>query len=111
MKPKILLRRINGFVDFNPPWNEYHAGFGFLSQDFWIGTEKLSYLTNQKNYELRIDMTYSDGTSCHADYNLFRIGDGFGKFKIVSLGQFLETLVSTTNIIFEELPTDNIVLV
>ncbi|KAJ8033800.1 Angiopoietin-1 [Holothuria leucospilota] len=84
----VLLRRNDERLNFDRIWNEYRDGFGFLSQEFWIGNEKLSYLTNQKNYELRINITYADGSSCYVNYDLFRTTDDFGSYKITKLGQF-----------------------
>ncbi|KAJ8033488.1 Fibrinogen C domain-containing protein 1 [Holothuria leucospilota] len=84
----VILRRDNGFVGFDRNWNEYKDGFGFLSQDFWIGHEKLSFVTNQKNYKLRIDITNSNGLSCYLNYEVFRTSDEFGNFKVTSLEQY-----------------------
>jgi len=30
---------MNGKTDFYRTWNEYSAGFGNLSEDFWLGTD------------------------------------------------------------------------
>ncbi|XP_071837365.1 fibrinogen-like protein A [Apostichopus japonicus] len=51
----VLQRRLDGGVDFNRDWNDYKQGFGFLHREFWLGNEKLSYITNQRDHELRID--------------------------------------------------------
>ena len=69
-------------------WEEYKDGFGFLSQEFWIGNEKLSYLTNQKKYELRINLTHANGSSCYVNYDLFRTADELSNYKITTLGQY-----------------------
>ncbi|KAJ8033512.1 Ficolin-1 [Holothuria leucospilota] len=84
----VVLRRNNGLLDFNRNWSEYKAGFGFLSQEFWLGNDKLSYLTNQKNYELRIDITNADGVSCNFAYSMFRTVDESGNYKIAKLGKY-----------------------
>ncbi|KAJ8033071.1 Fibrinogen-like protein A [Holothuria leucospilota] len=84
----VIYRRIDGSIDFNRKWNDYNVGFGFLSQEFWIGNEKLSYLTNQKKHQLRIDITNNNGTSFYVIYNLFRISDEYGSYKLSSVGVY-----------------------
>lgn len=66
-------------------------GFGFSSQEFWIGNHKLSYLTNQKTYELRIDVTTVDGLFFYIKYNKFRIGDEYGEYRLTSVGEYKGT--------------------
>ena len=92
---KVFQRRVDGSVNFYRVWNEYKYGFGFLSQEFWLGNEKLSYLTNQKNYQLRIDLINSLGSSYYALYDIFRISNERNNYKLVSLGSsILEQQVS-----------------
>lgn len=35
---------MNGKVDFYRTWNEYRAGFGNLSEEFWLGTFVTSFI-------------------------------------------------------------------
>lgn len=84
----VILRRTDGSVDFDRIWIDYKVGFGFLSHEVWIGNEKLSYLTNQKKYELVINMTNADGVSCSISYDVFRVSDEFGKYTLTSLGEY-----------------------
>ncbi|KAJ8034007.1 Fibrinogen-like protein A [Holothuria leucospilota] len=84
----VIYRRSDGSVDFNRNWLECTGGFGFLSGEYWIGNEKLSHLTNQKTYELRIDITSSDSFSFYITYNSFRISDEFSSFKLSSVGEY-----------------------
>ncbi|KAJ8033880.1 Fibrinogen-like protein A [Holothuria leucospilota] len=87
----VILRRHDGSVTFKRDWLDYKSGFGFLSQELWIGHEKLAFLTNQKIYELRIDVTYSDDTSIYALYSLFRISDAFSNYRLSAVGLYPET--------------------
>ncbi|XP_071835509.1 uncharacterized protein [Apostichopus japonicus] len=81
----VIQRRSDGFVNFKRNWSEHKEGFGFLSTEFWIGNEKLSHLTNQAVYELRVDMTLSNGSSFYSAYKGFRIADEWSQYKIVNM--------------------------
>ena len=70
-------------MTFKRDWEDYKTGFGFLSTEFWIGNERLSFLTNQVMNELRIDVTLSNGLSVYVNYNSFRISDEWGQYKLV----------------------------
>ncbi|XP_071835913.1 fibrinogen-like protein A isoform X1 [Apostichopus japonicus] len=84
----VFQRRMDGSVDFDRVWNDYKEGFGFLNREFWLGNEKLAYITNQKDYELRIDFVSKSDESYFAKYNLFRVSDEGTKYKMVALGNF-----------------------
>lgn len=73
-------------MNFNRSWAQYEDGFGFLSSEFWLGNEKLSYLTNQEVYELRVDITLYNGSALYAIYKGFRITDGWSQYMISSIG-------------------------
>ncbi|PIK51908.1 fibrinogen-like protein A [Apostichopus japonicus] len=83
---KVFQRRIDGAVDFYRRWDDYKDGFGFLQREFWLGNDKLSYLTNQGDYELRIDLVSRNGNSYFAKYDLFRISDDISKYRMTDLG-------------------------
>lgn len=83
----VIQRRVDGSVKFNRDWQEYKNGFGFLSTEFWLGNEKLSYLTNQGKYELNIDVELFNGTSLSASYAAFRISDEWSQYSLVSVGE------------------------
>ncbi|XP_071837360.1 fibrinogen-like protein A isoform X1 [Apostichopus japonicus] len=84
----VIQRRMDGGVDFNRDWNDYKQGFGFLHREFWLGNEKLAYITNQKDYELRIDFVSNSDDPYFAKYNLFRVSDEGTKYKLVGLGEY-----------------------
>ncbi|KAJ8035736.1 Fibroleukin [Holothuria leucospilota] len=90
-------RTYDNFVDFRRDFSEYREGFGFLSGEFWLGNKILSFLTNQKPYHLRIDMTNSVGLSFYVTYDLFRISGERSNYKLISVGRYngtAETLIS-----------------
>ncbi|KAJ8047710.1 Fibrinogen C domain-containing protein 1 [Holothuria leucospilota] len=84
----VVQRRVDGSVDFKRSWTEYKEGFGFLSSEFWLGNEKVSFLTNQKTYEVRIDMVNEAGSSFFVHYDQFRISDDWGNFKLGRFGEY-----------------------
>lgn len=84
----IFQRRIDGSVDFYRSWVEYKDGFGFLRGEFWLGNDKISYLTNQKTYELRVDLNNVNGQPFFFKYNIFRISDEGSKYRLVGLGGY-----------------------
>ncbi|XP_071835788.1 uncharacterized protein [Apostichopus japonicus] len=85
----VLQRRRLDSVKFNRSWKDFRNGFGFLGSEFWIGNEKIAYLTNQKRYQLRMDFENIAGETYYVTYDDFRISDEWGKYYISSLGKFL----------------------
>ncbi len=69
----IIQRRQNGAVDFYRGWQEYKAGFGDLSGEFWLGLEKIYALTQRKSYMLRVDLQDWNDKWYFAEYNQFHI--------------------------------------
>lgn len=80
------MRRLDGSLVFSRNWGEYKEGFGFLSNEFWIGNEKLAFLTNQERYELRIDVMISNGSTAFLTYDSFRVEDELGNYAFATLG-------------------------
>ena len=72
---QVLQRRLNGSVDFYRNWEDYKAGFGDPSGEFWFGNENLHLLTRDRNYVLRIELTNQDGVGAVAQYGNFSVGD------------------------------------
>ncbi|KAJ8033427.1 Ficolin-1 [Holothuria leucospilota] len=84
----VIIRRLDGSIDFNRTWSDHKEGFGFLSGEFWLGNDKLSYLTNQAVYELRVDIVLDNGTLCNMTYDRFRINDEWGDYTLSTVGTF-----------------------
>ena len=70
----VIQRRQDGSVDFNRDWVDYEDGFGNLTGEFWYGLRAIHCLTNQGQWELRIDYTFNDGTKGYLSYSNFRVG-------------------------------------
>lgn len=85
----MVLRRVNGAVNFDRFWNDYKKGFGFLREEFYLGNDKLSYITNEGSYELRIDINNVNGEQYYAKYSLFRISDESSNYRLRDIGDYL----------------------
>eukprot|EP00066_Takifugu_rubripes_P014823 XP_011604089.1 PREDICTED: tenascin-X [Takifugu rubripes] len=68
----VFQRRMNGRTDFYRTWTEYSAGFGNLSEEFWLGNDVLYNLTSVGPMSLRVDMRYGNKT-VYAHYANFSI--------------------------------------
>ncbi|PIK47106.1 hypothetical protein BSL78_16033 [Apostichopus japonicus] len=88
----VIQRRIDGGIDFARGLDSYKNGFGFLNHEFWLGNEHLAYLTNQKEYTLRIDMEVSGdaGIVANVTYDWFQISDENSNYKLVKLEDFAD---------------------
>ncbi|KAJ8018764.1 Ficolin-1 [Holothuria leucospilota] len=84
----VILRRFNDSLDFNRNWDDFKTGFGFLSREFWLGHERVSHITNQAEYELHVNITFDNGTSCDMKYDAFRISDEWSNYTISSVGTY-----------------------
>ncbi|PIK35696.1 hypothetical protein BSL78_27477, partial [Apostichopus japonicus] len=101
----VIQRRDSGAVNFDRSWSQYKDGFGFLSTEFWLGNEKLSYLTNQGHYELRVDIKLSNGASFYTTYRGFRITDEWGQYQVTHIGELESNATGTP---FTPCPTNMI---
>ncbi|XP_045784003.1 fibrinogen C domain-containing protein 1-like isoform X2 [Maniola jurtina] len=84
----VIQNRFDGTQDFLKNWAEYKHGFGNLAGEFWLGLEKVYYLTNQKLYELRIEMEGQKRQEASASYSVFTIGPEYEGYRISTLGTF-----------------------
>ncbi|XP_028898087.1 ficolin-1 [Zeugodacus cucurbitae] len=82
----VVMRRQKGDLDFYRNWGEYKYGFGELNTNFFIGLELLHGFTLQQPSELRIDLTYTNGTTAYVIYDYFAIGSENEKYNLKILG-------------------------
>ncbi|XP_071837857.1 uncharacterized protein [Apostichopus japonicus] len=87
----VFQRRVNGSVDFYRNWTSYKEGFGQIVHEFWLGNDKLYYITNQENYQIRIDLVDREGTPHFAEYDSFRINDENDKYRLSAVGTYSGT--------------------
>ena len=79
----LIQRRVNGAVNFNRSWAEYKNGFGSLEGDFWLGLDRIHYLSSVLNLKnLRVDIRDKHGTSGYATYSTFLVEDEANKYKL-----------------------------
>ena len=78
----VVQRRKDGSVSFDRGWVEYEEGFGDLNGEFWYGLQPLHCLTSQGQWELRIDLTFSNGTKTYLHYKKFAIGSASDNYTL-----------------------------
>ncbi|KAH3778697.1 hypothetical protein DPMN_180167 [Dreissena polymorpha] len=78
----VIVKRQSGKVDFNRLWNEYKKGFGDLVDEFYIGNDNIFLLTNQRHYEVRIDLWDFNGNRVYALYKTFYIEGERDKYRL-----------------------------
>ncbi|XP_076828559.1 tenascin-N isoform X1 [Brachyhypopomus gauderio] len=78
----VIQRRSSGKLDFMKRWKQYTQGFGELTDEFWLGLEKIHEMTNTPTqYEVRFDLGL--GTErVYAVYDNFQIAPAKQKFKL-----------------------------
>ena len=83
----VVQRRQDGSVDFDRSWVEYEEGFGDLDGNFWYRLRPLHCLTNQGQWQLRIDFTFTNGTKSYLFYDKFAVGPASGQY-VLSISGF-----------------------
>ncbi|XP_071836934.1 scavenger receptor cysteine-rich domain-containing protein DMBT1-like [Apostichopus japonicus] len=93
----VLERRLDGSVGFHRTWYDYKNGFGFSGSEFWLGLEKIAYLTNQGNYQLRVDIFTELNITYNLHYDYFRITDEWGRYTLSSLQLHISNHIRLVN--------------
>ncbi len=71
-------------------------GFGSANSEYWLGNQLIHILTNQAWYELRIDMTDTDGVSKFVKYNVFSVDDSKTGYRLYLDGFNTESDIEDT---------------
>jgi len=82
----VIQRRKDGSVDFNRNWVDYEDGFGKLTGEFWYGLRAIHCLSNQGQWEIRIDYTFTTGETGYLSYSNFRVGPAAEQYKLTISG-------------------------
>ncbi|XP_041955943.1 tenascin-N isoform X6 [Alosa sapidissima] len=78
----VFQRRNSGRLDFMKRWRQYIQGFGELTDEFWLGLDKIYELTNTPTqYELRFDLGLGSERA-YAVYDNFKIAPVKQKFTL-----------------------------
>ena len=75
-------RRQDGSEDFYRGWNDYKAGFGQLTAEFWLGNDKIHRLTASRPSSLRVELEDWSGVRVYAKYRKFNIGDEQAQYRL-----------------------------
>eukprot|EP00795_Rhopilema_esculentum_P017456 gene17456-9061_t len=85
----VFQRRVDGRESFERGWKEYEEGFGSLYGSFWLGLQKLFYLT-RRTALLRIElMSLTSSEKKFAEYATFAVNDKSDYYRL-SVGSFSE---------------------
>ncbi|KAJ8033988.1 Angiopoietin-related protein 2 [Holothuria leucospilota] len=82
----VFQRRMGGLENFFRNWTSYKVGFGATDDEFWLGNEKLFFLTNQYNVKLRIDLRTIYGSYFYAEYDSFLLANESTNYTLTSIG-------------------------
>ena len=75
----VVQRRQDGS---NRGWVEYEEGFGSLTGEFWYRLRPLHCLTNQGQWQLRIDFIFTNGTKSYLSYKSFSVGPANSQYQL-----------------------------
>ena len=75
----------NTTESFKRTWEEYKAGFGNMSKEFWLGNEKIHRITSAMNVILHISMVYQGNTGT-ASYTSFFVASEQNKYRLSVTG-------------------------
>ena len=75
-------RTSQGLKSFHRTWNDYEKGFGNLREELWYGLHALHCLTQQGEWELRIDFWFINGTWSFMHYNHFSVGPAADNYRL-----------------------------
>ncbi|KAL9967657.1 hypothetical protein ACROYT_G025937 [Oculina patagonica] len=78
----VFQRRQDGSVDFYRGWNDYKAGFGQLTAEFWLGNDMIHRLTASRPSTLRVELEDWNGVKVYAKYGTSNIGDEQAQYRL-----------------------------
>lgn len=90
-KETVILRRMDGSIDFYRTWDEFKLGFGNSTGEFFIGLDRLHQLTNSGPYELLVILEDWQNERRYAKYDHFVVGSEQEQYMLHSLGRYSGT--------------------
>ncbi|XP_034475299.1 microfibril-associated glycoprotein 4-like [Drosophila innubila] len=82
----VIMRRIDGSVNFYRNWTEYKTGFGDLDGEFFMGLDKIHAMTAHRKQELLVLLEDFEGDKRFEKYEEFAIGDEDQEYVLHTLG-------------------------
>ena len=73
-------------MSFNKNWREYEDGFGDLNEDFWAGLKLMNALTQDGQWEMRVDFQKNDKNWYYLHYNQFSVGSASEEYRLKASG-------------------------
>ncbi|KAM8718077.1 hypothetical protein ACLKA7_004735 [Drosophila subpalustris] len=83
----IILRRMDGSVNFYRNWTEYKNGFGNLDGEYFLGLDKIHAMTAERRQELLVLLEDFKGDERYETYDEFAIGDEDQQYELYTLGE------------------------
>ncbi|XP_034472452.1 ficolin-1-like isoform X2 [Drosophila innubila] len=83
----VILRRMDGSVNFYRTWRRYREGFGDLDGEFFLGLYKIYALTSESSQELLVQLEDSQGNQTYESYGKFAIASDDEYFALNTLGE------------------------
>lgn len=84
----VIQRRQDGSENFYRSWEEYSRGFGSLSGEFFLGLDKIHFLTAAEPYELFVLLEDFYGDTRDAHYDRFAVGGANDSYPLATLGKY-----------------------
>ncbi|XP_066269813.1 microfibril-associated glycoprotein 4-like isoform X1 [Branchiostoma lanceolatum] len=78
----VMQRRMSGGENFFRSWDEYRAGFGQPTAEYWLGNDRLHQLTAGRDYLLYVQLEDQEGLKAFAQYSSFQIGSAEEKYRL-----------------------------
>ncbi|XP_050101220.1 fibrinogen-like protein 1 isoform X2 [Anopheles aquasalis] len=87
----VIQHRFDGSLSFNRNWSAYRSGFGDVSEEIWIGLERIHQFTREHDCELLVELKDFYNNYKYARYSLFSIGNESELYELKSLGGYSGT--------------------
>ncbi|KAM9705207.1 fibrinogen-like protein 1 [Menidia menidia] len=80
----VFQKRTGWAVSFDRIWASYKSGFGYLTNDHWLGLQSVYSITKDtsKSWTLRVDLWDHEGGTAFAEYRNFRLGHESTAYKL-----------------------------
>ena len=72
----------DSLVNFNRSWSDYEEGFGDLQAEFWYGLRTIHFLTDNGQWDMRVDYQKYDETWSYYHYNQFSVGSASEEYPL-----------------------------